>query len=62
MIDENRRWSERVNRRRRAAVQAAPQGGARFTFLVRLVPVNRALLSYALGALTRAQTATPWRG
>jgi len=36
--------------RLRAAVLAAPQGGARFTFLVRLVPVNQALLSYALGA------------
>ncbi len=34
----------------RAAVMAAPQGGAHFTFLVRLVPVNQALLSYALGA------------
>ena len=28
----------------------APKGGVRFTFLVRLVPVNQALLSYALGA------------
>jgi hypothetical protein len=28
----------------------APRRGARFTFLVRLVPVNQALLSYALGA------------
>lgn len=36
--------------RLRAAVRAAPQGGARFTFLVRLVPINQALLSYALGA------------
>ena len=26
------------------------EGGVRFTFLVRLVPVNQALLSYALGA------------
>jgi uncharacterized membrane protein YdjX (TVP38/TMEM64 family) len=34
----------------RAAVEAAPQGGTRFTFLIRLVPVNQALLSYALGA------------
>jgi uncharacterized membrane protein YdjX (TVP38/TMEM64 family) len=34
----------------RAAVQTASQGGARFTLLVRLVPVNQALLSYALGA------------
>jgi uncharacterized membrane protein YdjX (TVP38/TMEM64 family) len=34
----------------RAAVQAASQGGARLTLLVRLVPVNQALLSYALGA------------
>jgi uncharacterized membrane protein YdjX (TVP38/TMEM64 family) len=34
----------------RAAVMAAPQGGARLTFLVRLVPINQALLSYALGA------------
>lgn len=36
--------------RLRAAVLAAPRGGARFTFLVRLVPINQALLSYALGA------------
>lgn len=36
--------------RLRAAVLAAPGGGARFTFLVRLVPVNQAVLSYALGA------------
>ena len=34
----------------RAAVLAAPNGGVRFTFLVRLVPINPALLSYALGA------------
>lgn len=34
----------------RAAVLAAPQGGPRFTFLIRLVPINQALLSYALGA------------
>ena len=33
-----------------AAVQAAPRGGARFTFLIRLLPVNQAMLSYALGA------------
>src|SRR5258705_1048264 len=36
--------------RLRAAVLAAPNGGVRFTFLVRLVPINPALLSYALGA------------
>lgn len=35
----------------RALVSDAPQGGVRFTFLVRLVPVNQALLSYALGAV-----------
>jgi uncharacterized membrane protein YdjX (TVP38/TMEM64 family) len=34
----------------RAAVLAAPRRGARSTFLIRLVPVNQALLSYALGA------------
>lgn len=33
-----------------AAVAAAAQGGARLTFLLRLLPVNQALLSYALGA------------
>jgi uncharacterized membrane protein YdjX (TVP38/TMEM64 family) len=31
-------------------VRAAPKGGARFVFLVRLVPINQALVSYALGA------------
>jgi uncharacterized membrane protein YdjX (TVP38/TMEM64 family) len=36
--------------RLRAAVTAAFRGGVRFTFLVRLVPVNQALLSYAFGA------------
>lgn len=36
--------------RLRAMVLDAPRRGARFTFLVRLVPVNQALLSYALGA------------
>ena len=36
--------------RLRAMVRDAPEGGVRFTFLVRLVPVNQALLSYALGA------------
>ncbi len=36
--------------RLRASVRVASQGGARFTLLVRLVPVNQALLSYALGA------------
>jgi uncharacterized membrane protein YdjX (TVP38/TMEM64 family) len=53
----SRRWlGARVLRllesrpRLRAAVVAAPQGGARFAFLIRLVPVNQALLSYALGA------------
>jgi len=34
----------------RALVLDAPQRGIRFTFLVRLVPINQALLSYALGA------------
>jgi uncharacterized membrane protein YdjX (TVP38/TMEM64 family) len=34
----------------RAAVLAAANGGVRFTFLVRLLPMNQALLSYALGA------------
>lgn len=34
----------------RAAVLAVPSGGVRFLFLVRLVPVNQALLSYGLGA------------
>jgi uncharacterized membrane protein YdjX (TVP38/TMEM64 family) len=34
----------------RAMVLSAPKGGVRFTFLVRLVPVNPALLSYGLGA------------
>jgi uncharacterized membrane protein YdjX (TVP38/TMEM64 family) len=33
-----------------AAVQVAPRAGTRFTFLIRLVPVNQAMLSYALGA------------
>jgi uncharacterized membrane protein YdjX (TVP38/TMEM64 family) len=36
--------------RLRAMVLDAPQRGVRFTFLIRLVPVNQALLSYALGA------------
>jgi uncharacterized membrane protein YdjX (TVP38/TMEM64 family) len=36
--------------RLRAMVMAAPKGGVRFAFLVRLVPVNQALLSYAMGA------------
>jgi uncharacterized membrane protein YdjX (TVP38/TMEM64 family) len=36
--------------RLRPAVAAASAGGPRLTFLVRLVPVNQALLSYALGA------------
>jgi uncharacterized membrane protein YdjX (TVP38/TMEM64 family) len=36
--------------RLRAAVVAAPAGGTRLTFLIRLVPINQALLSYALGA------------
>jgi uncharacterized membrane protein YdjX (TVP38/TMEM64 family) len=51
------RWlKERVLRslesreRLRALVRLAPQGGARLAFLVRLVPVNQALVSYALGA------------
>jgi uncharacterized membrane protein YdjX (TVP38/TMEM64 family) len=35
----------------RALVMAAPERGTRFAFLVRLVPVNQALLSYALGAV-----------
>jgi uncharacterized membrane protein YdjX (TVP38/TMEM64 family) len=39
-----------TRQRLRAMVLGAPQRGARFTFLVRLVPVNQALLSYALGA------------
>lgn len=34
----------------RALVERAARGGTRATFLVRLVPVNQALLSYALGA------------
>lgn len=34
----------------RAAVLAAPQGGTRFALLIRMVPINQALLSYALGA------------
>jgi uncharacterized membrane protein YdjX (TVP38/TMEM64 family) len=34
----------------RALMGKARAGGMRFTFLVRLVPVNQALLSYALGA------------
>ena len=34
----------------RVLVRNATKGGVRFTFLVRLVPVNQALLSYALGA------------
>lgn len=53
----SRRWlGARVLRllesrpRIREAVLAAPQGGVRFTFLIRLVPINQALLSYALGA------------
>jgi uncharacterized membrane protein YdjX (TVP38/TMEM64 family) len=53
----SRRWLQtRVLRllvsrpRLHAALRSAPQGGARFTFLVRLVPINQALLSYALGA------------
>jgi hypothetical protein len=33
-----------------AVVQEARGQGVRFTFLVRLLPVNQALLSYALGA------------
>ena len=36
--------------RLRAMVLDAPPRGVRFTFLVRLVPVNQAILSYALGA------------
>ena len=36
--------------RLRAMVLDAPQRGVRFTFLARLVPINAALLSYALGA------------
>jgi uncharacterized membrane protein YdjX (TVP38/TMEM64 family) len=32
-------------------VRAAPEGGLRFTFLVRLLPINQATLSYALGAV-----------
>lgn len=39
-----------ARRRLRAMVLKAPEGGVRFTFLVRLVPINQALLSYALGA------------
>jgi uncharacterized membrane protein YdjX (TVP38/TMEM64 family) len=53
----SRRWlQERVLRRLesrprlRAAVLAVPRGGVRSTFLIRLIPVNQALLSYALGA------------
>lgn len=53
----SRRWlGDRVLRllesrpRLRTALRVAPQGGTRFTFLIRLVPVNQALLSYALGA------------
>jgi uncharacterized membrane protein YdjX (TVP38/TMEM64 family) len=33
----------------RAAVLAAPAGGTRSTFLIRLVPFNQALVSYGLG-------------
>jgi len=33
-----------------AVIRAAPKGGARFVFMVRLVPINQALVSYALGA------------
>jgi uncharacterized membrane protein YdjX (TVP38/TMEM64 family) len=36
--------------RLRALVLDAPQRGTRFAFLIRLMPVNQALLSYALGA------------
>ena len=53
----SRRWfQERVlhllasRARLRAAVLAAPRGGVRLTFLIRLIPINQALLSYALGA------------
>lgn len=53
----SRRWLRRpvlrlleTRTKLRAAVRAAPEGGVRFTFLVRLVPINQALLSYALGA------------
>jgi len=53
----SRRWLRRpvlrlleTRPKLRAAVRAAPEGGVRFTCLVRLVPVNQALLSYALGA------------
>lgn len=35
----------------RAAIQAAPQGGVRFVLLLRMLPINQALLSYALGAV-----------
>lgn len=42
LLDARPRW--------RALVRDAPQGGIRFTLLLRLVPVNQALLSYALGA------------
>lgn len=34
----------------RTLLEVAPAGGARFTFLLRLVPINQALLGYALGA------------
>jgi uncharacterized membrane protein YdjX (TVP38/TMEM64 family) len=33
-----------------AAVEAAARGGVRLPFLIRLVPINQALLSYAFGA------------
>lgn len=36
--------------RLRAAVLAAPGGGVRSIFLIRMLPLNQALLSYALGA------------
>jgi len=36
--------------RLRAMVADAPRRGVRFTFLARLVPINQALLGYALGA------------
>lgn len=39
------------HRKLRALVLEAPKGGVRFAFLVRLVPFNPALLSYALGAV-----------
>ncbi len=39
-----------TRRKLRTIMREAPKGGVRFMFLVRLLPVNQALLSYVLGA------------